>query len=66
MELPSSSDLHRLSNNLGRSRVAVGPDADAPYRRLLAAVNRSLARVGERVSSLHSVTAKAGGRPTSR
>ena len=57
----SRSDLSRLSNNLGRSKRSVAPDADAPYRRVLAAVNRSLACVGERVSALHAVPVPAGG-----
>ena len=61
----SRSDLSRLSNNLGRTKVPVSPNADAPYRRVLAAVNRSLASVGERVTALHPVAeyaaAPAGG-----
>jgi hypothetical protein len=58
----SRSDLHRLSNNLGRHRQTVPRDADAPYRRVLAAVNRSLACVGERVAALQPVPARSGGR----
>ena len=57
----SRSDLFRLSNNLGRSKRPVAPDADAPYRRVLAAVNRSLACVGERVAALHPVPLAGGG-----
>jgi hypothetical protein len=51
----SRSDLNRLSNNIGRSKIPAARDADAPYRRVLAAVNRSLASVGERVAVLHPV-----------
>ena len=57
----SRSDLSRLSNNMGRSKRRVSSSADAPYRRLVAAVNRSLASVGERVATLHPVTVPAGG-----
>jgi hypothetical protein len=57
----SRSDLCRLSNNLGRSKRPATRDADAPYRRVLAAVNRSLASVGERVAALHPAAAPMGG-----
>ena len=57
----SRSDLSHLSNNLGRTKLSVTRDADAPYRRVLAAVNRSLASVGERVTALHAVPVAAGG-----
>ncbi|HEY8684783.1 MAG TPA: hypothetical protein VIO57_04175 [Chloroflexota bacterium] len=48
----SRSDLERLGNNLSRSRRPIARHADAPYRRVLAAVNRSLAGTGERVDRL--------------
>ena len=52
----SRSDLNRLSNNIGRSKRSVTSSADAPYRRVSAAVNRSLSSVGERVATQHPAT----------
>ena len=46
----SRSDLSRLGNNLVRSKRRV----IRPGRRLLAAVNRSLAGIGEQVGRLHT------------
>lgn len=57
----SRSDLSRLSNNIGHRKQPVARDADAPYRRVLAAVNRSLASVGERVAILHPTAIPTGG-----
>ncbi len=47
----SASDLNRLGNNLVPSRRP-RPWIDREPRRVLAAVNRSLAGVGERIDSL--------------
>lgn len=51
----STSDLRRLGNNL------VGPRRSTPQRqarrRLIHAVNRSLASIGERVGQLHRAPA---------
>ena len=55
----SRSDLSRLSNNIGKPRLAVRHDADAPYRQVMAAMNRSLACIGERVTPRHPPMAMA-------
>ena len=47
----SASDLSRLGNNLAPGRRP-RPSIDRQARRLLAPVNRSLARIGERVDRL--------------
>ena len=50
----SRSDLCRLGNNLAYPRpLSVAACARHKRRRLLAAVNRSLACIGERVTRLH-------------
>jgi hypothetical protein len=59
----STSDLARLGNNLGTSTSA------SPQRRrkreFVAAVNRSLAVVGEQVSQLHRLPDGSGSNATS-
>jgi len=51
------SDLTMLSNNLGRPAKRAKPRSKD--HQLLAAVNRSLARLGERVTKLHQRTSLA-------
>ena len=48
----SDSDLKRLSHNLGRTKRLRVRNIACPERRLLAAVNRSLASLGEKVGQL--------------
>jgi len=48
----SRSDMDRLGNNLGRSKRPIDRSSDSSSRRVLAAVNRSLAGAGERVDRL--------------
>jgi len=50
----TSSDLSMLSNNLGRPVKRAKPRSKD--HQLLAAVNRSLARLGESVAKLHQPT----------
>jgi len=50
----SSSDLTMLGNNVGRPAKRVKPRSKD--HQLLAAVNRSLARLGESVAQLHQPT----------
>jgi hypothetical protein len=53
----SASDLTRLGNNLGKAKRPLPRSFQSRQRRVLAAVNRSLAGIGERVNQL----ARAGG-----
>jgi hypothetical protein len=51
----SESDLCLLGNNMRpRSRTKRRPPAEQANRRVIAAVNRSLAALRERVSGLHA------------
>ena len=53
----SSSDLMLLGNNIRRAARRAKPRSND--RRIVAAVNRSLARLGEQVTCLHSPVAVA-------
>ena len=55
----SRSDLNRLSHNIGKPRRRTLVSVDTPHRRLLAAVNRSLAGIGERVDRIDRAHADA-------
>lgn len=56
----SRADLGRLSNNIGRPKRRCHRSATTSYRRVVAAVNRSLAHVGERVDRLSSAGVAGG------
>ena len=61
----SHSELSRLGNNLGPPRRPVARSAQVFHRRIVAAVNRSLANLGEKVSDLDpmgELTPAGGGR----
>jgi hypothetical protein len=60
----SSSDLALLGNNIRpvRRRACKTPDERA-NRRVIAAVNRSLASLKERVDRLHPLTSRRGAAP---
>ena len=58
----SASDLALLGNNIRPSRRVATRDRDErANRRVLAAVNRSLASVHERIDRLYPMSAKTGG-----
>ncbi len=60
----SSSDLALLGNNVVPARRASRPREreQSPNRQILAAVQRSLASVGESVTELYPAVTTAGGR----